>query len=347
MENLFICHSQSHLILATGLSSQRFSGDRNDMILFKDFYVREDLIVRIEQVFDSCVYLEGTYPASKNMTIFGRIRWYKKDVDILRSCLTKRYDRVFAVCDWTYPVQYAIKRSVDINPDVEVNWLEDGILPYFANLKSRKGLDKYKFTMWLRRLFFRQLKGLGEVYDRDFMEVGGLSVFRKAYISFPEAAREPYKSKKELVGITNEEFCSGITLLYPSYKMVIPNNSTLLIMDKLDTYLYPEKVKAVISGLIKSAEDKGGVVYCKLHPREDQRWDEFDKCNMLDKTMGAESMYLSLLPQRDSISVVGIKSAGLMTANKMGFTVISLFFESGESNDDLVSFFSLIGINMK
>ena len=347
MKNLFICHSQSHLILATGLTSKRFSQDLNDLILFKDFNVREDLIVCLEQVFDSCSYLEGTYPAAKNMTFFGRVKWYKKDVDILREYLTKRYDRVFAVCDWTYPVQYAIKRCIDNNPDVEVNWLEDGILPYYANLKSRKGLDKYKFTMWLRKLFFRHVMRLGRVYDRDFMEMGGLTVFRKAYISYPDAVREPYRNKKELIEITNEEFRSGISLLYPSYSINVLDNSILLIMDKLDTYLYPEEVKAVIYDLIRRAHDEGVSVYCKLHPRENQHWDVLDKIIMLDKTMGAESMYLSLLPQSGSIRVIGFKSAGLMTARKMGFTVTSLFLESGETNEDLVSFFRLIGIELK
>ena len=347
MKNLFICHSQSHLILAAGLSKGRFVEDENHLILFKDFNLKEELKERIEKVFTTCLFLEGTFPASINMTFRGRIKWYRDDVKILKSSIESSFDRVFAVCDWTYPVQYALKCCVMLNPTVEVNWLEDGIIPYYSNVKKRKGLDKYAFTMWMRKVFFKDFLRLGKIYNRDFVEMGGLSLFKKAYVSYPKAVREPYKSRKELVEITNEEFQSGISRLYPSYSMDIPDNSTLLIMDKLDTYLYPEKVKVVIEGLIKSAEDKGDTVYCKLHPRENQQWDVLGKCNILDKMMGAESMYLSLLPKRNNISVVGFKSAGLMTAKKMGFTVTSLFLESGETNEDLVSFFRLIGIELK
>ena len=347
MKNLFICHSQSHLILAAGLSKGRFVEDENQLILFKDFNLKEELKERLEKVFTACLFLEGTFPAAVNMTFRGRIKWYRNDVKILKTSIKFSFDRVFAVCDWTYPVQYALKRCVILNTALEVNWLEDGIIPYYSNVRKRKGLDKYALTMWMRKVFFIYFMRLGEIYDRDFEGMGGLSLFKKAYVSYPKAVREPYRSKKELVEITNEEFRTGIALLYPSYAIDIPDKSTLLIMDKLDTYLYPEKVKAVIAELIQSAIDKGGSVFCKLHPREDQSWDVFDKCHMLDKTLGAESMYLSLLSQRDSINVVGIKSAGLMTAKKMGFTVTSLFLESGETNEDLVSFFRLIGIELK
>lgn len=344
MENLFICHSQSHLILATGLSRERFSRDHNDLILFKDFNIREDLIVCLAQVFDSCVYLEGTYPASKNMTFFGRIRWYKKDVEILRKRLTKRYDRVFAVCDWTYPVQYAIKKRIENNPEVEVNWLEDGILPYFTNLKRRKGLDKYGFTMWLRKLFFRYVMGLGKVYDRDFMEMGGLSVFKNAYVSYPEAVREPYKSQRCLMGITTDEFKQGIAGLYQRLDLGIPDDSIILVMDKLDTYLFPDKVQNAISEIIKSMMISNTRVYCKKHPREDKNWEVLNQCHQLDNTVSLESILNSLEDQSKFLRVIGIKSAGLMTAYKMGFKVESLFLRSGETNDELLSFYKKLGI---
>ena len=38
MKNLFICHSQSHLILSAGLSKGRFVEDENHLILFNMSY---------------------------------------------------------------------------------------------------------------------------------------------------------------------------------------------------------------------------------------------------------------------------------------------------------------------
>ncbi|MBR2243159.1 MAG: hypothetical protein IJ888_00290, partial [Prevotella sp.] len=84
----------------------------------------------------------------------------------------------------------------------------------------------------------------------------------------------------------------------------------------------------------------------KFHPREDMEWPVFDGCTILERTIGAESLYLSLIPQKDNISIVGIKSAGLMSAKKMGFDVTTLFSQCGESNPDLVKFFTNLGFKL-
>ena len=344
MRNLFICHSQSHLILSAGLSKGRFAKDENHLILFKDFNLKEELKERLVNVFDSTLFLEGTYPAAQNMTVRGRVRWYRKDVRILQEELSVEYDRLFAVCG-TYPVLFIIKKCLDSNQDIEVNWLEDGIIPYFANTKAHMGLDSNAFTRRLRVILYRKLLRLGNVCDRDFDEMGGLSVFKNAYVSYPEAVRDPYK-KKKLIGISSDEFNAGVNELYLRHDLAVPNGAILLVMDKLDTYFSPDKVKSAIRFVFKFAKTNGIPVYCKLHPREDIIWEELENCIQLDKAVGAESMYLSLLPQREDIHIIGIKSAGLMTAVKMGFKVNSLFPKCGELNADLELFFKSIGIHM-
>lgn len=345
MRNLFVCHTQAHLILACGLSQGRFKKDENHLVLFRDFNLGDELKTKLQAVFDTCLFLTGNYP-TENKTLKARIKWHREDNRLLRKHIVKPYDRVFAVCDWTPPVQYCLKRCKEQNKDTRIIWLEDGILSYFPNIDTHEGFDKYAITYTIRKIFFKYLMGLGSVYDRDFEEMGGLKLFRQMYTLYPQAVREPYRSKRELVGISDEEYLTGIKSLYDEKNLNIPDGSILLIVDKLVTYLNPEKVKAAIENLKENAKEEGKKIFCKFHPREESVWSIFDDCTILEKTIGAESLYLSLASQKDSIEIIGIKSAGLMSARKMGFKVSSLFNECGEVNENLIRFFERIGVKL-
>ena len=346
MSNLFICHSQAHLILASGLARGRFKNNSNHLILFRDFNLKDELREKLTRVFETCLFLEGTFPASENGSLRARMRWHREDNRLIKENVKQAYDRVFAVCDWTPPVQYALKRCYDLNHATEFAWLEDGILAYFPNAVIRRGADRYVFTMLLRKIYFKYIKGMGKIYDRDFDAMGGLSIFTKAYVLYSDAVREPYRSKKEIVGISDAEYIEGLNALYERRDLGIPDNSILLVMDKLDTYSYPEKVQNAIAVLKEDAEKAGQKIFCKFHPRENETWPIFDGCERLDNTIGAESLYLSLADQRDMVEVIGIKSAGLMSARKMGFKVKSLFNQCGEDNKELVNFFHLLSVDL-
>ncbi|MBQ8969415.1 MAG: hypothetical protein IJ064_06765 [Bacteroidaceae bacterium] len=345
MRNLFVCHTQAHLILACGLSQGRFKDDENHLVLFRDFNLGDELKVKLQAVFETCLFLTGNFPA-ENKTLKARIKWHREDNKLLRKQIVKPYDRVFAVCDWTPPVQYCLKCCKKQNKDTQYIWLEDGILSYFPNIDTHVGFDKYTITYTIRKFFFKYLMGLGVIYDRDFEAMGGLRFFKQVYTLYPNAVREPYRSKRELVGISDEEYLTGVKSLYDVKSLNIPDGSILLIVDKLVTYLNPEKVKAVIAHLKEQASVEGRQIFCKFHPREELVWPVFEGCTILEKSIGAESLYLSLASQKDTIKILGIKSAGLMSARKMGFHVTSLFLQCGEQNDNLIRFFERIGVDV-
>ena len=345
MRNLFVCHTQAHLILACGLSKGRFKNDENHLVLFKDFNLSDEMKGKLEAFFASTLFLTGIYPAS-NKTWKARLRWYREDDSLLKGYIKEPYDRVFAVCDWYPPVQYSLKQCREQNKDTQFIWLEDGIISYFQNAAIHKGTDQYTFTLFLRKIMFKYLLGMGSVYDRDFEEMGGLKLFRQMYTLYPQAVREPYRSTRELVEIKEEEYLAGVNTLYEARDLQIPDGSILLVMDKLDTYSYPNKVQKAIEGLKGRSKKEGRQIFCKFHPREESVWPVFDGCTILEKTIGAESLYLSLASQKDSIEIIGIKSAGLMSARKMGFKVSSLFNECGEKNEDLINFFERIGVKL-
>lgn len=346
MRNLFVCHTQAHLILACGLSKGRFKNDENHLILFKDFNLNDELRGKLESFFSSTLFLTGGFPAS-NKTFKARIKWHREDNRLLKQHIQQPYNRVFAVCDWTPPVQYCLKLCRDLNKGTQFIWLEDGILSYFPNVELHKGSDQYTFTMFLRKILFKYWMGIGSVYDRDFDEMGGLKIFHQMYTLYPEAVRDPYRSSRELVKISDEEYMLGLKTLYVPHKLDIPAGSILLLVDKLDTYIYPKKINDAIASLKERATKEKKRIFCKFHPREDDEWPVFEGCTILEKSIGAESLYLSLSDLKDSIEIIGIKSAGLMSARKMGFNVSSIFNSCGEENDELIKFFCRIGIHLQ
>ena len=78
MRNLYICHTQAQLILASGLALGRFRDDENDLILFVDFGIKDELKERLNKTFTRTLYLQSIYPAEMN-TAKAKLKWYPQD----------------------------------------------------------------------------------------------------------------------------------------------------------------------------------------------------------------------------------------------------------------------------
>lgn len=345
MKNLFICHTQAHLILASGLVSGRFSEDENFLILFVDFAIKDELKSRLNRTFSRTLYLQSIYPSEFN-TVKSKLKWYPRDWRLIKDFLTAPIDRVFAVCDWLLLVQKTLQLAHRLNQDTEMAWLEDGISAYYSDSNIHRGMDRYKITLAFRSFLFRYILGVGKFYDRDFDNSGGLHCIKQVYTCIPEAVREPYRSKRQLIGISNSEYLKGLSAIYPKSNLNILPNSVILVVDKLDRYAFPDKARVALSRFIDECKENGKTVVCKFHPRETEIWDIFKDCRLIDQSVGIESAYVSLADIKDSITVAGIKSTGLMSAKKLGYKTISLFNSCGENNPELERFFARIGVEM-
>ena len=345
MRNLFICHAQSHLILSCGLALGRFNRAENHLILFQDFLLRDEMKERLEKVFKQTLYLQGIYPQELN-TFKEKLKNYPVNDSKMKQLMQKPYDKVFTVCDTIYPEQKCMKMAFNLNAKTEFCWLEDGILAYFENVSINEGLSKNCFLSAIRKIYFKYIKGLGEFYNRDFPFFGGCSFTKQVYSLYPDCVREPYKSNRLIVGITDEEYLRGLQAMYAPCQVPICEGDIILLMDKFQTYTNPERVKQSVGKFIRENLAIGKRIFCKFHPRETETWDIFDGCEYLENTIGAESLYLSLFGMAKNITVVGVKSAGIMSAKKLGFNTISLFTSCGEENPDLIFFFKSIGIKI-
>lgn len=346
MRNLFVCHSQAQLLLAVSLAKGRFKSEINDLILFVDFAMKEDLRCNVIDSFNQCLFRIGTYPAI-NKTWKAKSKRYPDDIKEIRIFMKEPYTRIFEVCDGCIPEMYILKQGFKRNLNVEAIWLEDGSYPYFRNVVQRDGFDSNTFSRFMHRMLFKYVFGLGEYYDRDFDEMAGSKKIKKAYLTFPGFERDPYHSQREIIGISEEEYANGIRALYNNIQTEqVGSNVMLLVLDKLDVYENIEKTRKMLDAIIKDAVAKGWSVWCKFHPREEGKWDIFSKCQELDKDIAIEGYYASYISCKEKITIVGIKSTGLQVAKKLGYRVVSLAQLCGEENENLDSFYKRIGIAM-
>lgn len=346
MRNLFVCHTQAHLILSCGLALGRFKDAENHMILFQDFALKDELKERLDKVFTKILYLQSIYPQELN-TFKEKLKNNPVNSRKMKVLMQQSYDKVFTVCDTIYPEQKCMQMAYKLNNKTDFCCLEDGIIAYYQNITVRGGFDRNTFLRFLRKAYFKYLKGIGSFYNRDFEEFGGSIYNKTIYCLYPDAVREPYKSERKLNQIIDDEYLQGLKAMYTTCELPIQSGDIILLMDMYATYKYPKKVKELVGTFIKENLAKGKHIYCKFHPREMEKWDIFEGCETLEKTVGAESMYLSLADKAKDITVVGIKSAGIMSAKKLGFNTVSLFPDCGEENKELVKFFDAIGIEMK
>ena len=345
MRNLFVCHTQAQLTLACGLALGRFNNDNNEVIIYRDFALSDDMESRIRQVFLRVLLLQGIYPSEYN-TYKAKLLFYPKGLRHIRNFIRDKYDHVFVTCDTVLITQKIMKYVWRKNHSVQYSWIEDGILAYYHDTENRQGLDRNAFTRLIREILFKYVCGVGRFYDRVFYGMGGASCIEDSYVLLPNYTREPYHSTRPLVKISSYEYHLGLKSLYPFSNIGLEKHSIILVLDLLSRYQFPKIVRNALGNYIQGWTSSGYVVYCKFLPRETETWDIFNSCVSLESTQGVEGLYMSLLDCRESIQIVGVKSTGLMTAKLLGFEVTSLFRITQESNENLLSFYQAIGINV-
>lgn len=343
MTNLFVCHSQAQLLLAISLSTGRFAQEQNHLILFTDFKLNDELRNRLNSVFTRVLIRVGTFP-STNKSWKEKFKRYPADLKEIRNFISIPFDKIFEVCDECIPELFILKYTYKKNPNAEYIWLEDGSYPYFRNTIDVSGFSTNKTTRTIRKILLKYLLGLGRFYDFRGCYMGSNHILRKAYLTFPGKQRKEYNSK-EIVGITNEEFCHGLTTMYPPLQENrLTPNSVLIVMDKLDVYKDLSKIEQSIKQVVTICKQKKEQVFYKYHPREESQLNALLDCHELSRFTGVENFYSANIGL--PLTIIGIKSTGLQNAKKLGFKVLSLSPAVGESDENIISFYEKIGIKI-
>ena len=333
MKHLFVCHTQYNLILSVGLSTPH-----DDLVLFKDFNLTDELKKRLEGKFERCMFLAGNFP-KKELTAKEKLEKITIDNQKLKTFIGM-YDRIFIVDDMCIQEMYALKCAYSKNPAIEMSWLEDGAIAYFNNGVISRGMGSTPLKRIVRKLFFSVRFNLFGFYDLASC-IGGHKRLSSAYVVFPDNIRPELRSKK-LIAVTDEQFLNGMKFMYAGEEKQFAPGSVLIAMDKLD--VYGDKLNDV-NGLIETVVyETTANVYYKYHPRETEILPALKKCKELERTVALES-YLTNANTKE-LTVIGIKSTALQTAKKMGFQAVS-YISQIEQNNAIVNFYKSIGVECR
>lgn len=338
MNNLFVCHTQYNLMLATGLVLSDFKNDKNDLILFEDFNITESLKKELKSLFQNLIFINHLpvvlSPAKEKM---DRIM---NDIKLLKSWIDTSYDRLFIVDDMCIQEMFIMKQVFQINDTVEMSWLEDGASAYFNTGVVSSGMGSSALKRFIRKTAFTIMFNLYGFYDLAVC-VGAHKRLTKIYLTFPNARKELIH--KDTVLISQESVEKGMKVLYPGNSFEADEGSVLIALDKLDRYGDNlNTVHKIVEDIVKKCKLDGRTVYYKFHPRENQTIPCLKDCIQLDKTIAAES-YLIHCPHRN-LQVVGIMTTTLQTALKLRYDAISYIKLMNNSNPEIAKFYENIGI---
>jgi hypothetical protein len=342
MNNLFVCHSQAQLILAIGLAKGRFINQENHLILFKDFQISEELEIILKHNFKKTLFRIGIYPDS-NKKWLSKIISIPKDILAINNFIAVQYKRVFVVCDGNIQEMQILKKTKQINANIEMIWLEDGSYPYFINTIKKDGLNANIYLQNFRKFIFKNIFFLGDFYSFEGDYMSGNKNLKKAYLTLPGLERTIFNSKV-IIAIDSYEYKLGMQILFPINKFQINNNSIIVVLDKLDTYIYIDQIIRILEEIIKFCEQNNYAFYYKLHPRENQNLDILLNKNEILQNIAIESIYINNL--LINMTVIGIKSTSLQSAKFLGFKTISCAYLASDNNHNLLNFYAKLNISL-
>lgn len=339
MNNLFVCHTQYDLLMSLAIMKQHFFNDKNDLVLFSDFTLNDDMKSVLEHSFANSIFLRGER-TKYDSKYSHKASAYKKTYVQLNEFLAEYYDNLFWKCDYSWPEIWLNKKIHKKNEKLIIYWLEDGA--YFVLDNQVVDLKNNKLKFFLRQCIGKML--FGKYYSFNGIGIG-TSTWNNFYcLTFPDAVRDKYKSKP-YISVSESSFGHAMTVLYRSCDVEVDDGSVVLFLDKIDRYKILENVVHPIESLLQECENMGVKLYYKYHPRENRKIEQLASRGIeINRSIGAEGLYSCNIGRK--IKVVGIASTSLQTARKCGFEVYSMAQITGESNDDINRFYKKIGICM-
>ena len=341
MKNLFVLHTQYHLILALAIIQENYPNDVNDLMLFKDFNLKPEMETALNKQFHSVVTYTGSYNKADR-------RWREKikRFPIIYRDMKKKigyYDNLFYVEDSVIPEQYALKHASKQNPHLRVSYIGDGGDAYFVNAVAKTGLAKHDWSMQLRRILFSTVGGCGKYYYEGCF--GSHPMTKNLYEMYPEYVRDELQHLKKHE-VKAKHIQIAVKKLYdflPAQN--IKSNAIIIMLDKLEVYGDGVRFGQIIEELKARATVEGRTIYYKCHPAEKQTYDKLADEIELDRNIPAEFIFAEAADK--NCTVVGVLTTALQAAKKMGLKVTSYLETFNPTRKDVIEFYKKINIDVR
>lgn len=341
MKNLFVLHTQYHLILALAVIEEEFKDAQNDLILFRDFNLSAEMEDSLRKQFHSVTLFTGSYNKA-DVRWREKLKRYPKINREMKKSIGY-YDNLFYVEDSIIPEQYILKYVMAKNPNVTVSYIGDGGDAYFVNAVAATGLAKHKWTMKLRKLVFSTIGGAGKYYYAGCF--GGSPYTKHLYEMYPELVRDELQGKTKHE-VKEKDIQIAVKKLYSFLpEQSIAPGSVIVMLDKLEVYGDGIRFGQIIDELMQKANAEGRTVYYKCHPAEKKIYDKLASAVELDRNIPGEFIFAQAAGK--DCTIVGVLTTALQAAKKMGLDVTSYLETFNPARREVIEFYKTIGIDVK
>ena len=336
--NLFVLHTQYNIILSVAVIFKEFQSYRNDLILYSEFKLTDELYVILKNVFANVLVIRDKYENIEKNPIIREYNLYKEYKKYKSSELSKvNYDNVFLSQE--RPFDTLVVGDIKLRNNVSVRYVEEDCY-YSINIQAKELVHKTLNSKsdYLRRLLY----GSRYIYQPIYF-YGQSSIYDRYYVSFPDHVRYELRGKK-ITEIPKEHIITAINLLYPhQFSMPDADKYLLIFFDLIDRYNNPPKIFRVFKDIIDLALSKGYAIMCKYHPRETQKINISEsKICELPNAIPAEKVLTDLVDK--DVLIIGNATTSILMARKLDFKAVSVAVIDDNLNEEMIGKMLEIGI---
>lgn len=338
MNNLFICATPYHIILASGICKNRFKQDKNTILIYENFNLDDININSIKSVFDEIIIIDGELSKCE-LNILGMIKLKNKIVNDLKTNILKhKYDNIFVNNENTVESQYVINKLKRLNKNINIIGIEDG-----SSVYNGLNIENNKYKIILKSILYK-------FKVKDIKILGSDSYIKEINVLWPKLVRTELdnKIKKE---IQVEELIEGIKLSFKKTDINIEYNSIIIILDNSKLYedsnVEIERYKLIIKDIIEKNYDKN--IYFKYHPIESNDYMKEYKIkysNLIELKRNIPSELILYNCYKKNVTLIGNHTTSLITAKKIleSSKIISLIKLTNIRDFNMENVFRRLGI---
>lgn len=351
MNNLFIMHTQYNLILACGLVKEKHQNDCNDLILYSEFAINDNIKKNLEGVFNRVYYVRESYYNSSNF-VLNELHLFKNYIKS-RKILKNEYDNFYLTQERFYDTLILSKLNKNKKKLHKCINIEEDIYYSLTNKYNFIGVEEWYRDIKKNINYKSQIKSMIRIIiygnNRCFEKVyfyGMSKIYDEGYLMFPKYKRSEVIERKSNE-ITTDMIIQGVNGLYNNYlyEYKQADKYVVFFFDLISRYENKDKVARIIKLLAQYCISTNKVLLYKYHPRETEKFDIKNKeeiCFEIPSIIPSEKIMVDLLDKE--ITVIGNATTSIIVASKLSHQVVSTININKTSNQKAVEFYRNINI---
>ncbi len=346
MKNLFLVHTQYHLLLSIGIILEKGTYD-NDILIYDSLNLKNINVEKLYNVFKNIMFYNSE--DMNNYINIPKLKTLSSNINRkikINKLIDFNYKKVFIFNDSILETQYIINK---LYKKSEIIYVEDGSVIYLGGFRIFGSYENILSKLKKYLLY-------GFDYEFIYNAYGIYSKIDKKMVIWPDLICNDFKKDgKPITEIKKSVLIDSIRYLYSDMTKFInfkKDKYIILIIlehedffkrnDNIDINDFENYIEFILRNL-SSCYD----IYVKYHPRDNSKYlqllSEKYKINFIEKDVPVEVFYVN-----DEVYVLSITSTALFTAKKIldNSNVISLCKLLCLKDLDMINKFEKINIKL-